>query len=52
MTIKTIIIKFDRKNEDEIVKKKNINTTNSNKKNRDIIWKIKKLDNNFNFIYY
>lgn len=39
MIIKTIIIKFDRKNEDGIVKKKKktINTMNSNKKNRDII---------------
>ena len=34
MTIKTMIIKFDRKNEDEIVKKKNpIKTVNNNQKN-------------------
>ena len=33
MTIKTMIIKFDRKNEDEIVKNKIHKTMNSNQKN-------------------
>ena len=44
MTIKTMIIKFDRKNEDEIVKKKPIKTVNSNQKNMNKNKKNKKIE--------
>ena len=53
MTIKTMIIKFDRKNEDEIVKNKNpIKKVNSNQKNMNKNKKIERGEIKKEFQFY
>ena len=52
MTIKTMIIKFDRKNEDEIVKQNPIKTLNSNQKNMNKNKKIERGEIKKEFQFY